>query len=138
MLPKPILITGANRGIGFSILQALATRSQTDHSLLAARTTESEKSAIQHLPKSGVQAEIDVVELDVANESSIKAAERVVWKQYGRLDILINNAVIAILERADESNTQESYAETFNTKITGAALMMTTFLPLMKEISSEA
>ena len=129
MLPKPILITGANRGIGFSILQALATRSPTDHYLLAARTTESGKSAIQELRKSGVQAEIDVVELDVANGSSMKAAERVVWKQYERLDDLVNNAGIAILERGDGSNIQESYPETFDTNITGVALMMTTFLP---------
>ncbi len=95
MLPKTILITGANRGIGFSVLQALATRSSSDHYLLAARSLENGELAIQELRKSGVQAEIHVMQLDVANESSIKAAEREVRKQYGRLDILVNNAGIA-------------------------------------------
>lgn len=76
MSPRIILITRANRGIGFSIPQALATRSPSHHYLLAARSTPNGELAIQGLRKSGVQAEIDVVELDVANESSIKVAER--------------------------------------------------------------
>lgn len=67
--------TGANRGTGFSILQALATSSPSDHHLLAARSTKNGVLAIQELPKSGVQTEIDVLESAVANESSIKAAE---------------------------------------------------------------
>lgn len=138
MSPRTILITGANRGIGFSVLQALATRSPSDHYLLAARSTKNGELAIQELRKSGVQAEVNVVELDVATESSIKGAEQEVRKKYGRLDILVNNAGIAILENSDGSNIQESYAQTFNTNITGVALMMTTFLPLMKESSSDA
>lgn len=40
-------------------------------------------SAIQDLRKLALQAEIDVVELDAANESSIKVAEREIRKQYG-------------------------------------------------------
>lgn len=100
MSPRIILITRANRGIGFSILQALATRSPSHHYLLAAHSTPNGELAIQELRKSGVQAEIDVVELDVANEASIKAAERQVRKRYGRLDVLVNNAGIAI-ERPD-------------------------------------
>ena len=138
MLQRTILITGANRGIGFSILQALATRSPVNHYLLAARSTETGQLAIQKLRNSGVQAEIHVVELDVANELSIKAAERQIRTQYGRLDVLVNNAGIAILEKQDGSNIQESYAQTFSTNISGVALMMNNFLPLMKESSPDA
>ncbi|KAL9071294.1 MAG: hypothetical protein Q9161_004310 [Pseudevernia consocians] len=116
----------------------MTTRSPLDHYLLAARSSENGELAIQELRKSGVQAEIHVVKLDVADESSIKAAEREIRKQYQRLDILVNNAGIAILESPDGSNIQESYAQTFNTNITGVALMMTTFLPLMKESSPDA
>ena len=137
MSPRTILITGANRGIGYSILQALATRSPSDHFLLAARSTKNGNSAIEELRTLGLQAEIDVVELDVASESSIKAAEEYVRKKFGGLDVLVNNAGIAILEEADHSNLSKSYAETFNTNITGVALMMSTFLCLMKETSQD-
>ena len=81
---------------------------------------------------------MNVVLLDVAIESSIEGAEQEVRRKYGRLDILVNNARIAILEPPDGSNVQESYAQTFNTNITGVALMMNIFLPLMKETSPDA
>ena len=83
MLPRTFLTTGANRGIGFSVLQTLATRSPSDHYLLAARSLENGELAIQEMRKSGVQAEIHVLQLDVANESSVKAVEREVRRQYG-------------------------------------------------------
>ena len=137
MPPRIILITGANRGIGFSILRALATHSPSDHFLLAARNAKNAASAVEELRKLGLQAEINVIELDVASESSIKIAEERVRKTYGRLDILVNNAGIAIAEEPDHSNLSRSYAETFNTNITGVALMMSTFLPLMKSSSQD-
>ena len=84
-----------------------------------------------------MQAEVDVIELDVASESSIKKAEEDVRKKYGRLDILVNNAGIAIAEEPDHSNLSKSYAETFNINVTGVALMMSIFLPLMKETSPD-
>ena len=137
MPPRTILITGANRGLGFSILQALATHSPSDHFLLAARNAKNAILAVEELRKLGLQAEIDLVELDVASESSIKKAEEGVRKTYGRLDILVNNAGIAIAEGPDDSNLSQSYAETFNTNVTGVALMVSTFLPLMKETSQD-
>ena len=75
MPPRTILIPGANRGLGFSMLQALATRSPSDYFLLAARNTRNATSAVEELRKVGLQAEIDTIELDVASESSIKKAE---------------------------------------------------------------
>ena len=82
----------------------------------------------------GLQAEIDIIDLDVASELSIKKAEESVRKKHGRLDILVNNAGIAMAEGPDHSNLSQSYAEIFNTNVTGVALMMSTFLPLIKEI----
>ena len=137
MPPRTILITGANRGLGFSILQALATHSPSDHFLLAARNAKNAILAVEELRKLGLQAEIDIVELDVASESSIKKAEEGIRKTYGRLDILVNNAGIAIAEGPDDSNLSQRYAETFSTNVTGVALMVPAFLPLMKETSQD-
>ncbi|KAL9609899.1 MAG: hypothetical protein Q9167_005370 [Letrouitia subvulpina] len=48
--PRTILVTGASRGIGFSILQALATKSPSDRYLLGTRTIESGHAAVAQLP----------------------------------------------------------------------------------------
>ncbi|CAD6590217.1 MAG: hypothetical protein ASARMPRED_004680 [Alectoria sarmentosa] len=119
MSPRTILISGANRGTGFSILRAAATRSPSDHYLLAARSMENGELAIEELRK-------------VTSESSVKGAEQEVTEKYARLDVLINNAGTAILESPDGPNIQEGYAQTSNTNITSVALMMSIFLPLMK------
>lgn len=113
----------------------MATRSPSDHYLLAARSIENGELAIEELRKLGVQSKIDTVQLDVTSESSVKGAEQEVRKQYARLDVLINNAGTAILELPDGSNIQESYAQTFNTNITSVALIMSIFLPPMKTSS---
>ena len=137
MPPRTILITGANRGLGFSILQALATHSPSDHFLHAARNAKNATSAAEELRKLGFQAEIDTIEVDVASESSIKKAEEGVRKTYGRLDVLVNNAGIAIVEGPDDSNISQSFTETFNKNVTSVALMISTFLPQIKETSQD-
>ena len=80
----------------------------------------------------GLQAEINVIELDAASELSIMRAEERVRKTHGRLDILANNARIAIAEKADHSNLSRRYAETLNTNVTGITVMISIFMPLMK------
>ena len=76
MLPRKILVTVANTGIGLSTLQALVIRSPSDHYRLATRRMVSGDLAIQELRKWGAQAEVDAVDSDVAGEASIKAKGR--------------------------------------------------------------
>ena len=80
------LITGANRGIGFSILQALAQRSPFDQYLLDARNLASGEKAVIQLRELGITARIDVVALDVTSDESIQAAEGNIRSKFGKLD----------------------------------------------------
>lgn len=134
MSSRTLFITGANRGISFSMLQGLALRLPSDRYLLGARNEEQGREAVSRLRDLGVEAEIHVIPLDVSSESSIKSAEQTIRTNHKTLDILINNAAIG---RLDHSNIQETYYETFQTNVTGVALMMSTFLPLLKETSSD-
>jgi NAD(P)-dependent dehydrogenase (short-subunit alcohol dehydrogenase family) len=84
--PQIIFITGANRGIGFSTIQATAFRSPTSIFILACRSAPSGEVAIAELKNLGVTASLDVVELDVTNDSTIISAKQYVEKKYGRLD----------------------------------------------------
>ena len=81
-----ILVTGANRGIGFAIVQATALRVPNGIYILACRSQESGEQSIQDLQKNGVKAAMDVVALDVTSNGSIEKAKAFVESKYGRLD----------------------------------------------------
>ncbi|KAH6954431.1 hypothetical protein DER45DRAFT_646205 [Fusarium avenaceum] len=87
-----ILVTGANRGIGYAIVQAIATRLPSSNIILGCRSKDAAQEAIQSLRENGVTAQLSYVEIDIESDASIEAA--VVWleQKYGRLDVLINNA----------------------------------------------
>ena len=61
-----VFITGANRGIGFAICQALAAQSPLDHYILGCRSVTRGQDAISELRAAGIESPMTVVELDVA------------------------------------------------------------------------
>jgi NAD(P)-dependent dehydrogenase (short-subunit alcohol dehydrogenase family) len=133
MSPRTILITGANRGIGFAILQALAERSPSDHYLLGSRTKANGIEAIAKLRELGVKSTVDVLELDVSSDESIQAAVEEVQSKYHKLDVLINNAGIAKIPAADHSDIREVYNACYNINVASVAVVMSLFLPLLRE-----
>lgn len=86
MASKVILTTGANRGIGFSIVQALAQRSSGLVLLVASRSKANAIEAVSQLQELGLKADFQPIELDVANDDSIKSAVGEVKSKYGKLD----------------------------------------------------
>lgn len=128
-----ILVTGANRGIGFSIVQATALHVPKATYLLACRTQSSGDEAVSELKKVGVTATLDVLVLDVTSDASILAARGTIEKKYGHLDVLVNNAGIAIRPSPDNlARTRESFNSTFNTNVTSLYLLTDTLLPLLR------
>jgi NAD(P)-dependent dehydrogenase (short-subunit alcohol dehydrogenase family) len=81
-----ILVTGANRGIGFAIIQVTALRLPNATYILGCRSQPSGLAAISELQKLGVTATLDVVEIDVTNDASILAAKDTVEKKYHQLE----------------------------------------------------
>lgn len=86
------MVTGGNRGIGFEICRQLAQKGIKV--ILAARNQQKGEVAAEKLQKEG----LDVVyhRLDVTDEESIKKTAEYVNQNFGKLDILINNAGIMI------------------------------------------
>lgn len=78
----------ANQGIGLQIATDLAAGGLTV--LLASRNLDRGKSAAQT-----IGGDVHPIELDVTDEASIRAAVAQVEQQFGRLDILVNNAAIS-------------------------------------------
>jgi NAD(P)-dependent dehydrogenase (short-subunit alcohol dehydrogenase family) len=81
-----ILVTGANRGIGFSIVQITALRLPTATYILACRSESSGQEAITRLKSLGVTATLEVLVLDVTSDTSILSAASFILSKYGHLD----------------------------------------------------
>ena len=82
------LVSGGNRGIGLEICRQLAQRGLTV--VMGSRDEENGKRAAEGLPGNVV-----VRQLDVSDEESVDRLASFVEEEFGRLDILVNNAAIA-------------------------------------------
>jgi NAD(P)-dependent dehydrogenase (short-subunit alcohol dehydrogenase family) len=87
---KIALITGGNKGLGFEIARQLGQQNITV--LITSRDKKKGEEAINELKKESIDAHL--VTMDVTDETSIHQARLSVEKEFGILDILINNAGI--------------------------------------------
>ncbi|RAO68978.1 uncharacterized protein BHQ10_004990 [Talaromyces amestolkiae] len=126
-----VLVTGANRGLGLAIVHALATRAPGSTICLGSRSIDAGVKAVQELRQKGVDSIIEVVELDITKDSSIKSATTILRQKYGKIDVLINNAAIAGNPKPDLSDFREAYTSILDTNITSVALVVSHFLPLL-------
>lgn len=86
------LITGGGRGIGAATAEALAGKGAE---VIVASRTEAELTAtVAALRAAGLKASLIV--LDVADDAAVEAAFSRIAREFGRLDILVNNAAILL------------------------------------------
>jgi NAD(P)-dependent dehydrogenase (short-subunit alcohol dehydrogenase family) len=83
-----VLVTGANKGIGYEIAAGLGALGWTVG--VGARDEERREAAVEKLRADGVDA--FGVPLDVTDDASVTAAARLIEERTGRLDVLVNNA----------------------------------------------
>src|SRR5258708_25445682 len=87
---KTIVITGAGRGIGRAL--ALRFAGQGAHIALLDMNAEDLKTTARHCAELGVRAMAYTV--DVSREAEVSAALDAVVRDFGSLDVIINNAGI--------------------------------------------
>ncbi|KAI5941467.1 carbonyl reductase [NADPH] 1-like [Manis javanica] len=86
------LVTGANRGIGLAIMHRLCQQFSGDV-VLTARDAMQGQAAMQQLQVKGLSPRFHL--LDICDQQSIRALRDFLLKEYGGLDVLVNNAGIA-------------------------------------------
>ncbi|XP_037687712.1 carbonyl reductase [NADPH] 1-like [Choloepus didactylus] len=90
------LVTGANKGIGFAITRELCRQFSGDV-VLTARDAARGRAAVQQLQAEGLSPRFH--QLDIDDQQSIRALRDFLRKEYGGLDVLVNNAGIAFKSR---------------------------------------
>ncbi|XP_073087490.1 carbonyl reductase [NADPH] 1-like [Manis javanica] len=121
------LVTGANRGIGLTILRSLCQQFSGDV-VLTARDAAQGHAAVQQLQAEGLSPRFHL--LDICNLQSIRALRDFLLKEYRGLDVLVNNAGIAFKD--DRTSLHFQAEMTMKTNFFGTRDVCTELLPLVK------
>ncbi|MFG1828708.1 SDR family oxidoreductase [Micromonospora chersina] len=128
------LITGANKGIGLATARQLGVRGMTV--LVGARDAARGREAADKLRAEGVDARF--VPLEVTDAASIAAAAELVEREYGHLDVLVNNAGIIRADGAGlpSQTTLDTLREVYETNVFGVVAVTNALLPLLRRASA--
>jgi NADP-dependent 3-hydroxy acid dehydrogenase YdfG len=100
---KVVLITGASTGIGAEVARTLAARGAKV--AIAARRQDKLDTVRAEIAAQG--GDIRVYVMDVTDKHQVKAVVETVVQDFGRLDVIINNAGIMPIRPMSEVNTDE-------------------------------
>ncbi|KAF2453435.1 hypothetical protein BDY21DRAFT_266716, partial [Lineolata rhizophorae] len=132
---QTILVTGANRGIGFSIVQSMATAAPNHTYIVGSRKIAAGEDAVrQLLAIEGLSSvHFEALEIDILSDESVKKAVAEIESRFGGLDTLVNNAGMARIPKPDGSDLRDNFNQTFATNVTATAATTFSFLPLLKK-----
>lgn len=124
------LVTGANKGIGFEVSRQLGRAGFTV--LLGARDAERGEEAAEKLRSEGLDVRYVRADLNDAVESGAALAKQIEG-EFGRLDVLVNNA--GILDKEDGPASAvglDALRSTFETNFFGTVAFTQPLLPLLR------
>lgn len=130
---KIALISGANKGIGLETGRQLGKLGYTV--LLGSRDELKGEVAARQLRDDGVDAR--VVKLDVVRQADVDAVAKLIADEFGKLDVLVNNAGVMIEKSWTENSTSETKVAdlraTFEANLFAVLSLTQALLPLLKK-----
>ncbi len=129
---KVALITGGNKGLGYEMAKQLAQQGVTV--VVAARDQAKGEAAAEKLRHEGL--DVRSLKLDVTDQSGYADAIAFLEKNFGKLDILINNAGISVdgfQGTSVSATTAKSLRDTFETNFFAPIALTQALLPLLKK-----
>ncbi|BAV07145.1 NAD(P)-dependent dehydrogenase, short-chain alcohol dehydrogenase family [Filimonas lacunae] len=128
---KTVLITGANKSIGYETAKYLAA--QGYYIYIGSRDINRGQQAVTQLQKEGYTS-VEAVQLDVTDASSVQKAKAYIESKGGVLDVLINNAgILGQMPQQAGSVATENVKEVFETNFFGVITVTVAFLDLLKK-----
>lgn len=128
LLNKVALITGATSGIGHATARLFACEGA--QVIVTGRNEKRGYEVVTEIESGGGRAEFYTV--DVTKQETIKALFEYVEKQYGRLDILFNNAGVFVTAALEEI-TEEIWDSVYATNVKSMMLMTKQFECMLRE-----
>jgi NAD(P)-dependent dehydrogenase (short-subunit alcohol dehydrogenase family) len=127
------VVTGGNRGIGHEIGRQLVGRGM--RVVLTSRDAAKGEAACRKINAESGAGSASTFKLDVTNAADIQLLAAHVAAQFGRLDVLVNNAGIQIDPKGSRALTSnlQTYRDTFETNVLAPLALIQALLPLMKK-----
>ena len=124
------LVTGANKGIGLSIAKGLG---QLGYQVwVGSRDADRGRIAVAELEQAGIDARVLLV--DVADPGSVEAASSFLGRQIDALDVLVNNAGIALgFSNPPSEQPMDELKAVYEVNVFGPIRVTQAFLPLLKK-----
>jgi NAD(P)-dependent dehydrogenase (short-subunit alcohol dehydrogenase family) len=94
---KTFVVTGANSGIGLEAVIALAGKGA--HVVMACRSADKAKGAVDRVTKTHPSAKLAVRSLDLSSLASVRAFAETMQKEHAAIDVLVNNAGVMAIPR---------------------------------------
>jgi len=130
---KTVLITGANKGIGFETAKQMAQLGY--YVYLGSRDKAKGLDAISRLKEQGI-SNVECIEMDVTDIHSVILAKQELESKIEGLDVLINNAGIAgEMPQNISTVNMENLRKVFETNFFGTVQTTQQFIPLLKKSS---
>jgi NAD(P)-dependent dehydrogenase (short-subunit alcohol dehydrogenase family) len=98
------LVTGANQGVGLQVAKELVANGLTV--LVGSRNFERGEAATKEIGQGAI-----ALQLDVTDRVSIAAAAKRIGKEFGRLDLVVNNAAISNTRKQQLGLSLQDYAK---------------------------
>lgn len=128
---KVVAVTGASSGIGKAIAIKLAGYGVKV--VLGSRNAEQLEKVSEEIKSKGGEAVF--VKTDVTNKADLVQLVNVAATEYGKLDVIVNNAGVARLNRLDELDT-DGWDEMIDINIKGTLYGMAAAIPVFKKQQS--
>jgi carbonyl reductase 1 len=127
VLNRVVVVTGANKGIGYCIAEQLIEGNLFDRVIVACRDkTRGEEAALKLGPKA------EFAQLDISDSDSINAFVEHMENNIGRCDGLVNNAAIAF-KAADPTPFADQTESTLHINYFGTSLLTDKLIPLLRK-----
>lgn len=131
---RSALVTGANKGIGLEVSRILA--GQGIYVYMACRDLSNGVAVVTQLRAKGI-TNVEAIQLDVTDNSSVEAARKVIGSKTLALDILVNNAGISGgFEQSALGSAVEQFKTVYETNVFGVVRVTQAFIDLLRKSKS--